>query len=52
MSAFDQYLFDVHFPRIAPASYEIAVVDGSPRKAKRGKGQTEELFGDAASQVI
>jgi hypothetical protein len=43
-SAFDQYLFDVHFPRIAPASYEIAVVDGSPGKAKRGKGQTEAVF--------
>ena len=51
LNAFDTYLWEVHFPRTAPAGHECAVPP-SPAKPKPVKRQDNAVFGDGASQVI
>ena len=51
LSAFDTYLWEVHFPKTAPAGHECAVPP-SPAKPKPAKRQDDAVFGDRASQVI
>ena len=52
LNDFDTYLWEVHFPRTAPAGHECAVPASSPKpKLKRGKQQDDAVFGDGASQV-
>ena len=49
LNAFDTYLWEVHFPRTAPAGHECAV---PPSPAKKTKRQDDAVFGDGAAQVI
>ena len=51
LTALDKYLWEVHFPRTAPAGHECAVAP-SPARPKRAKRQDYVVFGDGASQVI
>ena len=51
LNALDTYLWEVHFPKTAPAGHECAVPP-SPARPKRAKQQDDAVFGDGASRVI
>ena len=52
LTAFDTYLWEVHFPRTAPSGHECAV-SASPAKPKPARKRHDDaVFGDGASQVI
>ena len=52
LTAFDTYLWEVHFPRTAPSGHECAV-PASPAKPKPARKRHDDaVFGDGASQVI
>ena len=52
LTAFDTYLWDVHFPRTAPPGHECALPPSPAKPKPAGKRNDDAVFGDGASQVI
>jgi hypothetical protein len=52
LTAFDTYLWEVHFPRTATPGHECAVPPSPAKKKPAGKRNDDAVFGDGASQVI